>query len=431
MYPHLPHRPLIALTFALSLPLTAASHGQTTQPAAPDPLGLPPVSEQLGDPESADVTIVGHIVEPKRLAATDERIASLGLPEGFRISVFARGLERPRMIAVADDGSIYISSREAGTCVLLRDDDHDGTPDADPVVVARRPHLHGLAVSPDGSTLYLTTITEVFTAPRQPDGTLGDLTRIIDDLPDGGQHPNRTLAFGPDGLLYLSVGSTANATVETSPESASIVRIDPKNYEREVFASGLRNTIGFGWHPETGEMYGADHGIDWLGDNEQKEEFNHIQQGHDYGWPFIYADGKFNPQDNPPKGTTMRELAERSTDPVLLYTAHSAPLQMTFYNPPEGAEHTFPAEYVGNAFIVMRGSWNRKPPSGYEVVRVRFDEKGKPVEMRPFVTGFLVEEAEGKYSHFARLAGCAMLRDGSLLIGDDTNGVLYRVMPSE
>ena len=270
--------------------------------------------------------------------------------------------------------------------------------------------------------MYLTAIRELWSAPINEDGTLGEMELIFDDLPDAGQHPNRTMAFGPDGMLYLSVGSTANATDEKNKEAATMLQIDVEAKTRKVWATGLRNTIGFGWHPITGEMYGADHGIDWLGDDEQPEEFNKLVEGSFYGWPWIYADDRYNPADNPPEGKSMADLANDADEPLPMYTAHAAPLQMTFYT-----GGMFPDEFVGDAFIVMRGSWNRKPPSGYEVVRVKFDDDGNPSEMEPFATGWLRKMGDEKWGHMGRLAGCAMLPDGSLLVGDDTNGVVYRI----
>jgi Raf kinase inhibitor-like YbhB/YbcL family protein len=183
----------------------------------------------------------------------------------------------------------------------------------------------------------------------------------------------------------------------------------------------LRNTIGFGWHPATGELWGVDHGIDWLGDNAQIEELNRIEQGKLYGWPYIYGMGEFNPQDDPPGGITLEQWRDMSESPVLGYTAHAAPMQMAFY-----AGSSFPAEYQGDAFVAMRGSWNRKPPSGYEVVRVRFDG-GKPKSIEPFITGFLVEDGKEGPGYLGRLAGVAVARDGALLVSDDSNGVIYRV----
>ncbi len=164
-------------------------------------------------------------------------------------------------------------------------------------MVANRAGAHGLAIR-DGK-LYLATVKEVFVADIQPDGTLGPLKMIIGDLPDAGQHPNRTMAFGPDGMLYISVGSTCNACNESNPENATILRAAPDGKSRTIFASGLRNTIGFDWHPKTGELWGMDHGIDFLGDEVQPEELNRIERGKQYGWPHVWGDGGINPQSTP------------------------------------------------------------------------------------------------------------------------------------
>lgn len=361
--------------------------------------------------------ITAHVVEPQKLALTPEATQQIEVPDGFRVTRFAEGLEDPRMLAVAPDGAVYVTRRDNGDVLLLPDADGDGVSEA-PKVIARRPQMHGIAV--DGTKLYLTTVTEVFVADRKPDGTIGELRRIIDDLPHAGQHPNRTIGVGPDGQLYISVGSTCNACDETSPEFATMLRARPDGSSRTIFASGLRNTIGFAWHPTTGALWGMDHGIDWLGDDDQPEELNEIAQGKQFGWPYIYADGKVNPQDEPPGGIPAETWARMSTVPTLMYTAHAAPMQMAFYTGQQ-----FPDEYRHDAFVAMRGSWNREQPSGYEVVRVRF-EHGRPVKIEPFMTGLLVQQGS-EWKFLGRPAGIAVARDGALLVADDENGVVYRI----
>lgn len=390
-------------------------------------LSLPVVTasaqQQPGESEPTDVRIINHVYEPVQLEVTDELISQLQLPDGFRIQKFAEGLGKPRIMTVAPDGTVYVTRRDPGDVLMLRDTDGDGTADVQEIV-AEKPNLHGIALR--GDTMYLTTVREIYTAERRPDGTLGELQQIISDLPDGGQHPNRTIAFGPDDMLYITVGSTCNACDEVEDRNATILRANPDGSDRQVYATGLRNTIGFGWHPETQQLYGMDHGIDWLGDTEQKEELNRIEQGKQYGWPYIYADGKYNPQDEPPGDITLAEWAAMSEEPVGLYTAHSAPMQMAFYTADQ-----FPAQYKNSAFVAMRGSWNRKPPSGHEVVHIRFDENGNPTAIEPFLTGFLVQTEDGEYGRFARPVGVAVAQDGSLLVGDNMNGVIYRISYEE
>jgi Raf kinase inhibitor-like YbhB/YbcL family protein len=362
----------------------------------------------------------GHVYEPAKMEPTDERINQLKLPDGFHISKFA-ALSNPRMMAVADDGTIYVTQREPGTLVCLRDTDNDGIADVQKVV-AEKKMLHGITIH--RGKMYLVTVKEVFVADIKSDGTLGEMRTIINDLPDGGQHPNRTLAVGPDEMLYVTVGSTCNTCNETNPESATVLRATLDGKQRNVYATGLRNTIGFGWHPVSKKMYGMDHGIDWLGDNEQHEELNELVANTRYGWPFVYDDGKTVAHPQPPKDFTKEMWARMSKNPALLYTPHSAPMQMVFYT-----GNQFPAQYRNDAFVAMRGSWNRNPPSGYEIVRVRFDKSGTPASIEPFITGFLIkgEAPEGKDAIFGRPVGLAIAKDGSLLVGDDTNNIIYRV----
>jgi len=374
----------------------------------------PPLLAQQND--GTDVIAETHTFKPAKVEATPERIASLEVPAGFSIKPFATGLKNVRVLAVAPDGTVYASRRDQGDVIMLADRDGDGVADGPPVAVAHRAGAHGLAIH-DGK-LYLATVKELFSAPINADGTLGELTMLLGDLPDGGQHPNRTLAFGPDGMIYLSAGSSCNACNENNPEAATILRVSPDGKSRTIFASGLRNTIGFDWSPATGELWGMDHGIDYLGDEVQSEELNLIRKGKRYGWPHVFADGGINPQSTPPGEVTKEQWKAMSVPMVLGYTAHAAPMQFVFYR---GAQ--FPREYAGDAFVTMRGSWNRKPAAGYELARIKYRE-GKPASIAPFVSGFL---GDGGTVHFARPMGLAMARDGALLLGDDANGIIYRI----
>lgn len=376
-----------------------------------------PVAAQQGD--GTDVSVKANTFKPAKVNATPERIRALTVPDGFSVDPFATDLKNVRILAVASDGTVYASRRDQGDVIMLRDANNDGRADAPAKVVANRAGAHGLAIH-DGK-LYLATVKEVFSAPIQADGSLGELTMLLGDLPDSGQHPNRTMAFGPDGMLYISAGSTCNACNESNPENAALLRASPDGKSRTIFASGLRNTIGFGWQPQTGELWGMDHGIDYMGDDVQKEELNKIEQGKKYGWPHVFADGGLNPQSTPPGEITKEQWNATSVPMVLGYTAHAAPMQMAFYS-----GGNFPSEYQGDAFVAMRGSWNRKPASGYEVVRINF-ENGQPTRIEPFLTGFLVNRGT---EHIARPVGIAQMPDGALLVSDDANGVIYRVAHS-
>jgi Raf kinase inhibitor-like YbhB/YbcL family protein len=369
---------------------------------------------QQGD--GTAVAISTHVVKANKVMPSATSLAGIKAPAGFAVTVFAKDLKNARIIAVAPNGNVYVSRRDQGDVILLKDANGDGKADGGPVVVANRAGAHGLAIH--DQKLYLVTVKELFVAPILADGKLGPLEMLLGDLPDSGQHPNRTLAFGPDNMIYLSVGSTCNACNESNPENATLLRVSPDGKSRTIFATGLRNTIGFDWQPATGELWGMDHGIDFLADDQQPEELNRIEMGKQYGWPHIWGAGGVNPQSTPAGDITKDQWKAMSTPQVLGYTAHAAPMQLVFY---KGG--SYPAEYSGDAFVTMRGSWNRKDPSGYEIVRVRFNN-GQPRSIEPFVTGFLSADAK---THIARPVGLAMAKDGALLMADDANGYIYRV----
>jgi glucose/arabinose dehydrogenase len=365
--------------------------------------------------------VSAHVFRPPPVPPTEARMAGLKVADGFTLTVFARGLGAPRMLAVTPDGKVYVTRRgENGDVLLLRDTDGDGVAEA-PRTVLRLPHVHGIAIR-DG-TVYLAAIREIYSAPIQEDGGFGELTKLYDDLPDAGQHPNRTLAFSPSGKLFLSVGSTCNAAPEPNPESATLLEIATDGSGRRIHASGLRNTIGFAWQPQTLRLYGLDHGIDWLGDQTQREELNELKEGKDYGWPFVFENGKPNPARDPRlhNGRSWAEHAAACEPCVLSHDAHSAPMALLF-----PSERHFPASFHGDALATFHGSWNRGEPSGYSVMRLRFRD-GEAVRFEDFITGFYLQ---GDRTQFGRPCGLAEWNDGTVLMSDDGGGVIYRIWHS-
>ena len=380
--------------------------------------------ETGGEASSPQVTTSeSNTFKPAQRDFSEELMNSLELPEGFTISVFAEGFTRPRMMAQGPDGRVYVTLNATNEVAILQDTDGDGVSDSQTIQgdLGDLSVLHGIEIV-DGS-IYLAGEKKVVQASLAEDGSIGELSPIVENLPDGDQHAYRTLAQGPDGMLYLDSGSSCNACLETNPENAAVLRFNTDGSGREIFASGLRNTQGFDWQPTTGQMWGADHGIDHHGNDEPPEEINLLIEGNDYGWPYCYADQVANtaiPYPAPQGyGTIQAYCEDATTGTTETYQAHSAPINLKFY---EG--DMFPEEYQGDAFVTMRGSWNRYPATGYKVVRLDFDESGELQGAEDFVSSWLIENGT---AHFGRVAGLLVLDDGSLLISEDTNGVIYRV----
>ena len=389
---------------------------------------------------------------PERREFTPALASMLKVPTGFKVDVFASGLGNPRMLAVGPEGDTYVTLRMEGQVIRLRDANSDGDA-ADPgekTVVAsamERPELMGVhGITFHQGRVYLVSIKHVLAASVDASG-FSNWQTLVSDLPDGGQHPNRTLAVGPDGKLYVTVGSSCDACAETNSEHATILRLeltgapstnDPNpnhpllardpmaKISPRVFASGLRNTIGFDWHPVSTALWGSDHGSDGRGNDLPPDEVNLITGGRSYGWPYCYANQQVDPIIDDPSPMMKKQMyCPRTESNTGSYQAHSSPIGFLFY---QGTQ--FPAEYRGDAFVAFRGSWNRDVPTGYKVVRLHFGPTGTPAPLpggsiyEDFLSGFLIEQGR---AHFGRIAGLAVDRSGALLIAEDTNGVVYRV----
>ena len=353
---------------------------------------------------------------PTRVDATEELIASLSVKDGFSVNVFASGLDNARMLA-SHGGHIYVTQPMMGDVVMLTDANSDGVAEGQITAISGLPNVHGIVFDEDD--VYLATVQEVYRAAVDADGTFGATTTLVDDLPNGGQHPYRTLGIGPDGNLYISVGSDCDSCIEPDDEHATLLRMPLSGGERAIFAAGLRNTIGFDWHPVTGALWGMDQGSDQRGNETPPEELNRIQAGRNYGWPFCFGEADIDPiTDDPPAGSKA-EFCATTVPSVLSYDAHNSPIGFTFYRADQ-----FPASYVNSAFIAFHGSWNRFPPSGYEIVQVLFDGDGNPTGFEDFVTGFLINDGT---EEFGRPAGITVDSEGALLFSDDENGYIYRV----
>jgi glucose/arabinose dehydrogenase len=234
-------------------------------------------------------------------------------------------------------------------------------------------------------------------------------------LPDDVFHGWRYAGFGPDGLLYFAVGAPCNVC-ETRGFEGTILRMRADGHDLQIFARGIRNSVGFDWHPRTHELFFTDNGGDFLGDLIPPDELNRAPEpGLHFGYPYQYGQGVPYPD------LAGRDPPQLTIPPVLELEAHAAALGIEFYD-----GNMFPAEYRGDAFVAQHGSWNRTDPVGYRAMRVRFDQQGRPVGQEEFITGWLRDDG----GVLGRPVDIKELPDGSLLISDDHAGLIYRVTHS-
>jgi glucose/arabinose dehydrogenase len=337
------------------------------------------------------------------------RIEELRTPPGYEVSVYANMAGAPRHIGFGPNGVLYVAARNGGNIVAV--------PERGRTVVALRGLNGPHTIEFRGNDLYIGVNDGVV---RFRDAVTEDLVirspseRIL-NVPSGGGHSTRTLGFGPDGRIYVSVGSTCNFCVEADNRRATMLRFDADGSNPILFARGLRNTVGFAWHPLTRELWGADHGGDNLGDDEPPEEINIIEEGADYGWPDCI--GKKRPANWGAQARTQR--CGETKEPEFEMQAHSAPLGLSFYTGDQ-----FPASFKNDALIAFHGSWNRTQPTGYKVSRIRA-ASGRATAMEDFLWGFLNLETR---TRSGRPVHAIPGPDGAVYVSDDGNGNIYRVV---
>lgn len=354
-------------------------------------------------------SVLGGAVSPAE-EALRQRIS---LPPGFSLTVYAADLPGARMLRFTRTGDLLVSQPNGGAVVLLeKDADGDGHPDGRRQLLTGLSRPHGLDLW--NGWLYVAETYGVVrvrydAAQRQ---TSGAPETVVSGIPGGGNHWSRTLKFGPDGGMYVSVGSSCNVCIEDDPLRATLLRFEPDGTRREIYATGLRNTVGFDWRPGTRELYGTDNGRDLLGDDFPPCELNRIEKGGFYGWP--YANGNRVP--DPDYGRGHEADIQRSIPPAHEFRAHVAPLGMVFLK-----DAGLPQDYRGAALIALHGSWNRSKKQGYEVVSLHFGSNGRIAE-RPFMTGFNIDE-----DVIGRPVDVAEGPDGAIYVSDDYAGAIYRV----
>jgi glucose/arabinose dehydrogenase len=346
-----------------------------------------------------------------QLAAADASaqlpLERLNAPPGFAIEVFAQ-VPGARSLAVAEEGArIYVGTRGDRVFAVL-DRGRDGRADQVVEVARGLKAPNGVAIAPDGALF----VAEQHQISRFDPGGAREVVVPPGVLPDFRHHGWRYAKFGPDGRLYVTVGAPCNICAVRGLEG-TIVRLRPDGQELEIFARGVRNSLGLDWHPRTHELFFTDNGGDQLGDLVPPDELNRApERDLHFGYPYVWGPGEPYPQfagEQPPGPITH---------PALNFEAHVAALGLHFYR-----GRMFPQEYRQDAFVAQHGSWNRSDPIGYRVMRVSFDPSGRPSGKQVFIDGWLGSGGRA----WGRPVDVAELPDGSLLISDDTAGVIYRV----
>jgi glucose/arabinose dehydrogenase len=364
------------------------------------------------DDSPAPTTIpLAETAQPVSLPAEAAPYGPIALPPGFGIAAYARGLNGPRMLEVGPDGHLYVAERGAGRILRLPDRDGNGQADSAEVIADGLDAPSSLAFYRDGS-LYVGETTRVLRL-SEPDeqGVFQNRQVIVDGLPSGG-HNTRTVLFSPDwSRLYISIGSSCNVCDEDDPRRAAIVSYNPDGSGESIYASGLRNAVGITFRPGTDELWATNNGRDMLGDDLPPETVYLVQQGDDYGWPRCHSGRMVDPEFG------GRDACQGVPSPKVEMQAHSAPLGLAFYS-----GEAFPEEYRGDLFVAFHGSWNRRVPTGYKVVRIPM-ENGVLGVVQDFASGWLRDDG----SVWGRPVDVITGPDGNLYVSDDSGGLIYRI----
>ena len=351
---------------------------------------------------------IGKSVDPP--PPEDPRLTQIKLPEGFYIRVYAKGVPGARSLNLSPNGTLFVGTRSNSRVYALRDEDGDHKAERVIILASGLNRPNGVAFK-DGD-LYVAEVSRILRYrdieahldnPPQPE--------IVNDaFPTDRSHGWKFIRFGPDDLLYVPVGAPCNICASPDPY-ASIGRLDPSTGDFEVVARGVRNSVGFDWHPETGEMWFTENGRDHLGDDMPPDELNRVTaDGQHFGYPYCHGTDIADPEFGDQRG------CDEFVPPVQELGPHVAALGMRFYR-----GNMFPAEYRNQIFIAEHGSWNRSSKIGYRLTLVRLDPDGT-VRYEPFAEGWLQGE-----SNWGRPVDVLVMPDGSLLVSDDQAGLIYRI----
>ena len=426
-------------------------------------------------PETTDLPIARPDIDDD-----EDGLGFLSVPEGFRISIAAKGLDNPRVIVFDSKNRMLVSETKAGRVMILEAPSFakasegaakNGEFKNKRVLIDGLNSPHGLAFFVEGETTYL-YIAETHQVARYAyDDNTGKITEQIGaniaTLPKDGGHFTRTIMFGPNwrdrdlvkgtfpiggfysaDKLYISVGSSCNVCMETTWKRGAILESDPQGTFTGEFAGGLRNSVFFTFHPETYEIWATEMGRDELGDNLPPDEVNivkvagpeHKFGARRFGWPFCYGN-KIKDETFKPEKVERIDIptdCSQTEAPVIELPAHSAPLGLAFItNPPAGG---WPSQWKNDLLIAYHGSWNRSEPTGYKIVKFKVDQNGRVSETSDFITGWLAlsksnglsdPPAGGKKKVYGRPVDLKFSPDGNLYISDDAGGIIYKLEPKK
>ncbi len=393
-------------TLALAVAAAFAIAAQAQDKPAP-----PPAWHQGKSDKQKSSKLAPHAGKMTETPAGDIPISNLKLPKGFKAEIWASGLPGGRAMAVSEDGKkVWVGTRGIGRVYEVAD---DGGKRTVRTIADKLNQPAGVAYK-DGA-LWVFAIDKVLKfngIAKDSNAKAEDLTAKF-ELPKEQHHNWKYIAFGPDGKLYVPFGAPCNICEPPTKEYAQIRRYNADGSGKEVIATGVRNSVGFDWHPKTGELWFTDHGRDWAGDKGVEDELNRISKpGGFYGFPYCHNNNTPDPdvkKANPCEGVTK---------PAALMGPHAAVMGIKFYT-----GEMFPAAYRNKAFVVRKGSWNREKPNGFDIVMV--DTDGKTPKVTPFITGW--NQGKDSYKFWGRPAYVHQMPDGALLVSDEQVGAIYRI----
>lgn len=341
----------------------------------------------------------------------DNNNRQIKLPPGFRISIYAENIPNARSMELSESGILFVSTRTAGNVYALIDNNNDYKVDEVITIATGLDMPNGVALK-DGD-LYVAEVSRIIKFTQIEKNLRNNPTYIVvsDDFPTARSHGWKFIKFGPDGKLYIPVGAPCNICLSEDPRFASIIRMNDDGSELEIFAHGVRNTVGFDWHPFTKELWFTDNGRDMLGDDIPPDELNHAPvKGLHFGYPFLHGKNILDPEFGSQADTSLY------TKPAQELGPHVAALGMEFYT-----GEMFPEEYRNQIFIAEHGSWNRSKKIGYRISLVRLNGNNA-FSYETFAEGWLQGESVS-----GRPVDIEQMPDGSLLVSDDFANVIYRI----